>query len=139
MLSNTSSICKKCYVHPIILETIPQWHIDRNARAKGGSLPKYFGDGDRMHLLFNFQLNQRLFLAFARQSARPLRGCLTDLPKLPRTCQWANLLRNHDELNLGKLSEKERQECFRNFAPDEGMRLYGRGIRRRRGKSAARH
>ena len=33
----------------------------------------YFGDGDRMHMLFNFLLNQHLFLALA-QRATPSRS-----------------------------------------------------------------
>ena len=49
----------------------------------------------------------------------------------PATGQWANFLRNHDELDLGRLSEEQRQAVFAVFAPDPGMQLYGRGIRRR--------
>jgi maltose alpha-D-glucosyltransferase/alpha-amylase len=40
-------------------------------------------------------------------------------------------VRNHDELTLDKLVEKEREDVYRAFAPDERMRIYGRGIRRR--------
>lgn len=45
--------------------------------------------------------------------------------------QMAIFLRNHDELNLDKLSEEEKQEVFDAFAPDENMQIFGRGIRRR--------
>ena len=47
------------------------------------------------------------------------------------TSQWANFVRNHDELTLDKLSEDERQEVFDAFGPDPDMQLYGRGLRRR--------
>jgi len=40
-------------------------------------------------------------------------------------------LRNHDEIDLGRLSDEERQRCFQAFAPDPEMQLYRRGIRRR--------
>ena len=40
-------------------------------------------------------------------------------------------MRNHDEVDLGRLSERERADCFAAFGPDESMHLYGRGIRRR--------
>ena len=40
-------------------------------------------------------------------------------------------LRNHDELDLGRLSEEQRQAVFAAFAPDVNMQLYERGIRRR--------
>ena len=47
------------------------------------------------------------------------------------TSQWANFVRNHDELTLDKLSDDERQEVFDAFGPDPDMQLYGRGLRRR--------
>jgi maltose alpha-D-glucosyltransferase/alpha-amylase len=40
-------------------------------------------------------------------------------------------LRNHDELDLGRLTPKQRQRVFDAFAPDPDMQLYDRGIRRR--------
>jgi maltose alpha-D-glucosyltransferase/alpha-amylase len=91
----------------------------------------YFGPGTQIHMLFNFLLNQHLFLALARESAAPLARLLKSLPDLPRTGQWANFLRNHDELDLGRLSEEQREEVYSAFAPQENMRLYERGIRRR--------
>lgn len=91
----------------------------------------YFGHGPQIHMLFNFLVNQHLFLALARQDASPLIQVLKQLPDLPATGQWANFLRNHDELDLGRLSEEERAEVYAAFGPDENMRAYGRGIRRR--------
>ena len=35
-------------------------------------VPEYFGDGTKLHLLFNFMLNQHLFLALARRKKAPL-------------------------------------------------------------------
>jgi maltose alpha-D-glucosyltransferase/alpha-amylase len=57
--------------------------------------------------------------------------CLKRLPPIPENCQWAHFLRGHDELDLGRLYEQDRQEVFAAFGPDPGMQLYGRGIRRR--------
>ncbi len=94
-------------------------------------IEEYFGNGDRMHMLFAFLLNQRLFLALATGEATPLREMLERLPPTPYLCQWANFLRNHDELDLGRLPDGERKAVFEAFAPEEGMRLYRRGIRRR--------
>jgi maltose alpha-D-glucosyltransferase/alpha-amylase len=92
----------------------------------------FFGPtGDRMHLLFNFLLNQHLFLALARRRAAPLADMLGELPRLPPGAQWVNFLRNHDELDLGRLSDAERGEAYAAFAPEEHMRAYGRGVRRR--------
>ena len=40
-------------------------------------------------------------------------------------------LRNHDELDLGRLTKAQRQTVFEAFGPDKNMQLYDRGIRRR--------
>ena len=53
------------------------------------------------------------------------------MPALPPTCQWATFLRNHDEVDLGRLVGHEHDEVFAAFGPEPDMQLYGRGIRRR--------
>src|SRR6266850_27275 len=45
--------------------------------------------------------------------------------------QWGLFLRNHDELDLGRLTKAQREVVFKNFGPDKNMQLYDRGIRRR--------
>jgi maltose alpha-D-glucosyltransferase/alpha-amylase len=91
----------------------------------------YFADGNGLHLMFNFWVNQHLFYGLASGDARPLARALRQTRTLPRGAQWAHFLRNHDELDLGRLTEQERAETFDAFAPDARMHLYGRGIRRR--------
>lgn len=91
----------------------------------------FFGDGDRMNLMFNFLLNRYLFLAFARRDSVPISSFLSTLPIPPDDAQWVNFLRNHDELNVGELKPEQMQDIFEEFAPDKGMRIYNRGIRRR--------
>ena len=49
----------------------------------------------------------------------------------PATAQWGLFLRNHDELDLGRLTEEQRQRVFECFGPEKEMQLYHRGIRRR--------
>jgi maltose alpha-D-glucosyltransferase/alpha-amylase len=94
---------------------------------------RFFGDegGDEMHMLFNFILNQKVFLALVRQDPAPIVEALRELPPLPATNQWANFVKNHDELTLDKLTDAEREEVFAALAPDPDMRSFGRGIRRR--------
>jgi trehalose synthase len=94
---------------------------------------KFFGDedGDELHLVFNFSLMQRMYLALARQVAEPLVEALDGLPEVPFDCQWATFVRNHDELTLDKLTDEERQEVFDAFGPEPDMQAYGRGLRRR--------
>jgi len=94
-------------------------------------VPMYFGEGDRVHVIFNFYVNQHLWLALAREQAQPILDAYAALPQIPQYCQWANFLRTHDELDLGRLSDDERQEVFSQFGPEPRMQLYDRGIRRR--------
>jgi maltose alpha-D-glucosyltransferase/alpha-amylase len=104
--------------------------------AEANVLPKtdmdYFGeDGDRMHMMFNFQVNQNLFYALASCDTRPLIKALEATKPRPATGQWGIFLRNHDELDLGRLTEQRRQKVFSEFGPEPRMQLYDRGIRRR--------
>jgi maltose alpha-D-glucosyltransferase/alpha-amylase len=93
---------------------------------------EYFGEaGDRMHMMFNFQVNQHLFYALASADSRPLAEALKATKPRPATAQWGLFLRNHDELDLGRLTKAQRDVVFKNFGPDKGMQLYDRGIRRR--------
>jgi trehalose synthase len=94
---------------------------------------EFFGErgGDELDMLFSFTVNQAMYLALARSDARPLAAALEALPPIPPDCQWANFVRNHDELTLDKLSDEERQEVFAAFGPEPEMQLYGRGLRRR--------
>jgi maltose alpha-D-glucosyltransferase/alpha-amylase len=104
--------------------------------AEANVLPKtdlqYFGtSGERMQMMFNFSVNQHLFYALATGDSRPLTKALKVTTTSETTAQWGQFLRNHDELDLGRLTNKQRQAVFEIFGPDEEMQLYGRGIRRR--------
>jgi maltose alpha-D-glucosyltransferase / alpha-amylase len=105
------------------------------ANVSPQDVPQYFGSSpesaDRLHMLFDFVLNPRIFLSLARRTAEPLAEALTDAVRVPRAGQWVTFLRNHDELDLSRLTDSQRAEVFAAFAPEERMRLYGRGIRRR--------
>jgi maltose alpha-D-glucosyltransferase/alpha-amylase len=105
------------------------------ANVSDDELIEYFGQSDgsatRVLMVFAFRLNQAMVLGLARQDARPIASTLRELPVLPRHGQWATFLRNHDEIDLGRLTDEERQDVFAEFGPEENMQLYGRGIRRR--------
>jgi maltose alpha-D-glucosyltransferase/alpha-amylase len=101
------------------------------ANVSREKMSQYFGGDARLHMLFSFLVNQYYFLALAKQEAAPLAQGLRLPPPPPLTGQWANFVRNHDELDLGRLSDVDRRIVFDRFAPDPSMQLYGRGIRRR--------
>ena len=113
-----------------------QWRVG-NAVLLGEAnvLPRdarrYFGADDGLHMMFDFFTNQHLFSALAAADARPLAAALRANARIPPVAQWAHFLRNHDELDLGRLDPERREAVFEAFAPEPAMRLYGRGIRRR--------
>ncbi|HEY5678335.1 MAG TPA: alpha-amylase family protein, partial [Myxococcales bacterium] len=93
---------------------------------------EYFGDtGERMQMMFNFQVNQHLFYALAASDAPALARAMERTRARPQSAQWGVFLRNNDELDLGRLTEPQRRKVFAEFGPDPSMQLYGRGIRRR--------
>jgi trehalose synthase len=92
---------------------------------------RFFGNDDELSLVFNFYVNQHVYLALARGEPDPIRKALEALPPIHDACQWANFLKNHDEQNLDKLTPSERQEVFDAFGPKKSMQSFGRGIRRR--------
>jgi maltose alpha-D-glucosyltransferase / alpha-amylase len=114
-----------------------QWRRgDAVLLGEANVLPKesaaYFGkEGEGIHLMFNFYVNQHLFYALATADVKPLKDALeATRPHFP-TVQWAHFLRNHDELDLGRLTDQQRKKVFERFGPDENMQLFGRGLRRR--------
>ncbi len=93
---------------------------------------KYFGTaGERLQMMFNFEVNQHLFYAMASSDSRTLVKAMQATKRRPLTAQWGQFLRNHDELDLGRLEKKQRQTVFSAFGPEPDMQLYKRGIRRR--------
>ncbi|MFD2571297.1 alpha-amylase family protein [Spirosoma soli] len=92
----------------------------------------YFGEqGTGMQMMFNFYANQHLFYALATGELKPFTKALEETKGIPPTAQWAYFLRNHDEIDLGRLTESQRNKVYDKFGPDKSMQLYDRGIRRR--------
>jgi maltose alpha-D-glucosyltransferase/alpha-amylase len=86
---------------------------------------------DGLDMMLNFPVNEYLFYAFATGHAGPFKDALNATAKKPAQDQWGYFLRNHDEIDLGKLNGHQFKEACDAFGPDTNMQLYGRGIRRR--------
>jgi maltose alpha-D-glucosyltransferase/alpha-amylase len=92
----------------------------------------YFGEhGDGINMMFNFYVNQHLFYALATGKIEPLRKALSETHKIPPTAAWGQFIRNHDEVDLGRLTDQQREEVYKAMGPEKNMQLYDRGIRRR--------
>ena len=91
----------------------------------------YFGQGDRLQMVLNFWLNKYLYLSLAQQRAAPVVKALQAMVTPPDGCCFVNWLRNHDELDLEGIGERNKRQVIRTFAPDKSMSVYQRGVRRR--------
>ncbi|MEJ0028581.1 MAG: maltose alpha-D-glucosyltransferase [Rhizomicrobium sp.] len=109
------------YPGRMLLAEANQWPEDVQA---------YFGDGDECHMLFHFPLMPRMYMAIAQEDRFPIMDIMRQTPDAPPNCQWATFLRNHDELTLEMVTDKERDYLWKTYAADKRARL-NLGIRRR--------
>jgi maltose alpha-D-glucosyltransferase / alpha-amylase len=109
------------YKGRMLLAEANQWPEDVQA---------YFGNDDECHMLFHFPLMPRMYMAIAQEDRFPITDILRQTPDTPDDCQWAIFLRNHDELTLEMVTDKERDYLWNFYAADSRARL-NLGIRRR--------
>ena len=91
---------------------------------------QYFGDGDECHMAYHFPLMPRMYMALAREDRYPITDIMRQTPEIPENCQWAIFLRNHDELTLEMVTDRERDYLWHFYAADSRARI-NLGIRRR--------
>ncbi|MDY7560112.1 maltose alpha-D-glucosyltransferase [Pseudomonas sp. 10B1] len=112
---------------------------DRMLLAEANQWPEdtqmYFGDtkgkdGDECHMAFHFPLMPRMYMAVAQEDRFPITDILRQTPEIPENCQWAIFLRNHDELTLEMVTDRERDYLWNYYAADRRARI-NLGIRRR--------
>jgi maltose alpha-D-glucosyltransferase/alpha-amylase len=108
-------------------------YTDRILLAEANAWPEdvlpYFGAGDECHIAFHFPLMPRIYMAVATEDRHPVTDIMRQTPDIPETCQWALFLRNHDELTLSMVSDRERDYLWDHYAADRRARILG--IRRR--------
>ena len=109
------------YPDRMLLAEANQWPEDVQA---------YFGNGDECHMAFHFPLMPRMYMAIAQEDRFPITDIMRQTPDIPANCQWAVFLRNHDELTLEMVTDKERDYLWKVYASDSRARL-NLGIRRR--------
>jgi maltose alpha-D-glucosyltransferase/alpha-amylase len=105
----------------VLLAEANQWPED---------VQQYFGNGDECHMAFHFPLMPRMYMALAQEDRFPITDILRQTPEIPANTQWAIFLRNHDELTLEMVTDKERDYLWEQYAADHRARL-NLGIRRR--------
>ena len=105
----------------LLLAEANQWPEDVSA---------YFGDGDECQMAFHFPLMPRMFMSIAEEDRYPLYDIMRQTPQIPPNCQWAIFLRNHDELTLEMVTDRERAFMYSVYAQETRARV-NVGIRRR--------
>ncbi|HEX3944682.1 MAG TPA: maltose alpha-D-glucosyltransferase [Rhizomicrobium sp.] len=119
-----------------IRKFIDEHYEDRMLLAEANQWPEdiqaYFGagEGDECHMVFHFPLMPRMYMALAQEDRFPITDIIRQTPDPPPKCQWAVFLRNHDELTLEMVTDKERDYLWNVYASDRRARL-NLGIRRR--------
>ena len=107
---------------------------DRMLLAEANQWPEdtrpYFGEGDECHMGFHFPLMPRMYMALAQEDRHAITDILRQTPDIPESCQWAIFLRNHDELTLEMVTDRERDYMWNYYASDRRARI-NMGIRRR--------
>jgi maltose alpha-D-glucosyltransferase/alpha-amylase len=109
------------YQNRMFLAEANQWPED---------VREYFGNGDECHMAYHFPLMPRIFMAVALEDRYPIAEIMRQTPDIPENCQWAIFLRNHDELTLEMVTDRERDYMYRMYAQEPRMRV-NVGIRRR--------
>jgi maltose alpha-D-glucosyltransferase / alpha-amylase len=109
-------------------------YADRMLLAEANQWPEdvlqYFGAGDECHMALHFPLMPRIYMAVSTEDRHPITDIMRQTPDIPETCQWAVFLRNHDELTLEMVTDRERDYLWSQYAADRQARL-NLGIRRR--------
>ncbi|MCC5979181.1 MAG: maltose alpha-D-glucosyltransferase [Salinarimonas sp.] len=113
---------------------VDKTYPDRMLLAEANQWPEdtqdYFGDGDECHMAFHFPLMPRMYMAIAQEDRFPITDIMRQTPEIPENCQWAIFLRNHDELTLEMVTDKERDYLWETYASERRARI-NLGIRRR--------
>jgi len=115
------SVIDSRYQNRMLLAEANQWPED---------VRDYFGAGDECHMAYHFPLMPRMYMAIAQEDRHPIVEIMKQTPDIPESCQWAIFLRNHDELTLEMVTNKERDYMYQMYAADRKARL-NLGIRRR--------
>jgi maltose alpha-D-glucosyltransferase/alpha-amylase len=121
VLRQMRAVVDEHYRNRMFLAEANQWPED---------VREYFGDGDECHVAYHFPLMPRMYMALAQEDRHPVVEILQQTPEIPDNCQWAIFLRNHDELTLEMVSDRERDYMYQTYAADPRMRV-NVGIRRR--------
>jgi len=121
ILKRLRAAMDESHPHAFFLAEVNQWPEDT---------APYFGDGDECQMAFHFPLMPRMYMSMALEDRHPITDIMRQTPDIPANCQWAVFLRNHDELTLEMVTDRERDYLWNFYASERRARI-NLGIRRR--------
>jgi maltose alpha-D-glucosyltransferase/alpha-amylase len=127
-LPETHEVIKK--IRAVVDADYPDRLLLAEANMWPEEMAQFFGDGDECHMVFHFPLMPRMYIAIAQEDRHPITDIMRQTPEIPEGAQWAIFLRNHDELTLEMVTDKERDYLWSFYASDQQARI-NLGIRRR--------
>ncbi len=132
--TNNENLDETHVVLKAIRKDLDEHYTGRMLLAEANQWPEdtrpYFGEGDECHMGFHFPLMPRMYMAVAQEDRHPITDIVRQTPEIPEECQWGIFLRNHDELTLEMVTDKERDYLWNTYAADKRARI-NMGIRRR--------
>lgn len=93
--------------------------------AEANQMPEdvieYLGDGDECHVVYNFPIMPRIFLAMAENDASYIKKQIDIINSFdqPKNTAWFTFLRCHDELTLEFVNEEERKLMNQHYLRDD--------------------
>jgi len=127
-LPQTHEFLKKVRAH------LDKKHQGKMLLAEANMWPEdsasYFGDGDECHMNYHFPIMPRMFMAVKMEDRYPITDIIDQTPEIPKNCQWAMFLRNHDELTLEMVTDEERDYMYKVYTKDPLAKI-NLGIRHR--------
>lgn len=129
-LPETHEFLAEC--HRVIQEEYPGRVLLAEANQWPHEVVEYFGteEAPECDMCFQFPIMPRLFLSLRTHDVSGIKTIVESTPEIPPFGRWGVFLRNHDELTLEMVTEKERELMYGFYAPQARMRS-NVGIRRR--------
>jgi len=132
--TNNENLAETHEVIKRIRAAVDEHYDNRMLLAEANQWPEdvrdYFGEADECHMAYHFPVMPRMYMAIAQEDRHPIVEIMQQTPEIPDGCQWAIFLRNHDELTLEMVTDRERDYMYHTYAADPRMRI-NVGIRRR--------
>lgn len=119
-------------VRRVLDEEYPGIALVAEANQPPKEVVEYFGtdEAPECHICFHFPLMPQIYKSLKSEETSGIAAVWEHTPVPPANGLWGLFLRNHDELTLEMVTDEERWQMYKWYAPEPRMRA-NVGIRRR--------